>query len=49
MNSEQIDRIVSSDNFVSFIDRTSRLVERALCDTSDILFDYIVGNGVENG
>ncbi|XP_064397759.1 cytoplasmic dynein 1 intermediate chain 1-like [Halichondria panicea] len=46
---EQVERIVSSDNFVSFVDRTSRLVERALSGPSDILFDYITGNSVENG
>ncbi len=46
---EQVERIVSSDNFVSFVDRTSRLVERALSGPSDILFDYITANSVENG
>lgn len=49
MSSEQVDRIISSEGFISFIDRSSRLVERALCDSSDILFDYIVGDELENG
>ena len=49
LTSEQMERIVSSENFVSFVDRTSRLVERALSGPSDILFDYMIGKGIENG
>ena len=49
LTSEQMERIVSSDNFVSFVDRASRLVERALSGPSDILFDYMIGKGLENG
>ena len=49
MSGEQVDRIVASDDFSTFIDRATRLMERALCDSSDILFDYIVGNEGEGG
>ena len=40
---------MGSEEFVTFIDRASLLVERALCETSDILFDYIVGDGEGEG
>lgn len=46
---EQVDRIMATEDFSTFIDRASRLVERALCDSSDILFDYISGEGEEGG
>lgn len=45
MSAEQRDKIVASDEFLSFFDRASRLVERALCSPADILFDYISGSG----
>ena len=43
LSQEQLDRVLVSDDFKVFVDRTSRLMERALCDSSDILFDYITG------
>ena len=49
LSGEQVDRIVASDDFCSFMDRASRLVERALCDTSDILFDILRGDSEERG
>ena len=45
MSAEQRDKIVASDEFLSFFDRASRLVERALCSPADILFDYVSGSG----
>lgn len=47
MSSEQRDKIVASDEFLTFFDRASRLVERALTTPSDILFDYVSGSGEE--
>jgi hypothetical protein len=44
MSPEQRDRIIASDGFMTFFDRASRLVERALCEPSDILFDYVSGS-----
>ena len=44
---EQRDSVERSSEFVSFLDRTSRLVERALSGPSDILFDYVAGSGEE--
>ena len=49
LSGEQVDRIVASDDFGAFMDRASRLVERALCDSSDILFDYLRGDSEERG
>ena len=49
LSQEQLDRILLSDDFKVFVDRTSRLVERALCDSSDILFDYLTGANGEAG
>ena len=47
ISAEQRDKIVASDEFMIFFDRASRLVERALCSPSDILFDYVSGSGEE--
>ena len=47
MSAEQQDKIVASDEFMTFFDRASRLVERALSEPSDILFDYAAGSGEE--
>ena len=44
LSPEQRDKIIASDSFMTFFDRASRLVERALCDPSDILFDYVSGS-----
>ena len=38
-----------SDDFSAFIDRASCLVERALCDSKDILFDFISNQDEEGG
>jgi dynein intermediate chain len=45
ISAEQRDKIVASDEFLTFFDRASRLVERALTKPSDILFDYVSGSG----
>lgn len=47
MSAEQRDKIIASDEFLTFFDRASRLVERALSGPSDILFDYVSGSGEE--
>ena len=47
LSSEQVDRIMASDEFCSFVNRASRLMERAMSDTSDILFDQIINGGKE--
>ena len=45
---EQVDKIMATEDFSIFIDRASRLMERALCDP-DILFDHILGEGEDDG
>lgn len=45
MSAEQRDKIVASDEFMTFFDRAARLVERAITTPSDILFDYVSGSG----
>ena len=47
MSSEQKEKIIGSDEFMTFFDRASRVVERALCEPSDIFFDHIAGTGEE--
>ena len=42
MSDDQKYLIVGSDEFSSFLERSSRVMERALADSSDILFDFIV-------
>lgn len=39
LSEEQKEHIISSEEFSAFIERSSRVMERALADTSDILFD----------
>ena len=41
LTEEQKERIVSSEDFSLFMERAARLVERALCDSSDIMFDTL--------
>ena len=45
---EQVDKIMATEDFSIFIDRASRLMERALCDP-DILFDHILREGEDDG
>ena len=47
---EQVDKIMATEDFSIFIDRSSRLMERALCEP-DILFDHILmyGEGEDDG
>ena len=47
---EQVDKIMATEDFSIFIDRASRLMERALCDP-DILFDHVLmyGEGEDDG
>ncbi len=39
---------MSSDEFGAFVNRASRLMERAMSDTADILFDQVI-NGSKEG
>lgn len=39
MTEEEKQRVVSSDDYVRFMERASLVMERALADTTDILFD----------
>lgn len=32
--------VMRSDNFRQFLDRTSRIIERAICEDVDIFIDY---------
>ena len=41
LSEEQKERIARSDDFTVFLDRTSRLVERALSNSADIMFDAL--------
>lgn len=47
LSSEQIDRIMGTDEFSAFVNRTTRLIERAMSETSDILFDKVINGGKE--
>ena len=47
MSEEQRQHILSSQEFAYFFDKTTRLVEKAICENMDICFDY-GGTGEEN-
>lgn len=47
LSSEQVDRIMGTDDFSAFVNRTTRLIERAMSETSDILFDNVINGGKE--
>lgn len=47
MSEEQRQHILSSQDFAYFFDKTTRLVEKAICENMDICFDY-GGTGEEN-
>lgn len=44
---EECTRIMNSDDYKTFINRTSLLMERALSDRTDIIFDEIINEGKE--
>ena len=48
LSSEQVDHIMGSEEFGAFVNRASRLMERAMSDTSDILFDQVINGGKED-
>ena len=47
MSEEQRQHILSSQDFAYFFDKTTRLVEKAICENMDICFDY-GGTGEDN-
>ena len=40
LSDEQKEHILNSGEFSKFFDKATRLMERALCETVDITFDY---------
>ena len=40
LSEEQKEHILNSGEFSKFFDKATRLMERALCETVDITFDY---------
>ena len=42
LSEEQIEQIMASEEFGVFMDQSSRVMERALADSSDILFDRLM-------
>ena len=38
---------MGTEEFGAFVNRAARLVERAMSDTSDILFDQVINGGKE--
>ena len=47
LSDEQKGQIVSSEDFAAFVERSARVMERALADTSDILFDFVTDRDEE--
>ena len=48
LTEEQKEHIIASEEFSSFVERSARVMERALADTSDILFDLTSERKLEN-
>ncbi|XP_071826476.1 cytoplasmic dynein 1 intermediate chain 1-like [Apostichopus japonicus] len=48
LTEEEKERIVHSEDFVRFLDRSTRVIERAIAEDADIFVDY-GGNGEEDG
>lgn len=40
LSDEQKEQILNSGEFSKFFDKATRMMERALCETVDITFDY---------
>ena len=49
LTSDQLHTMTSTDDFLSFVERSSKVIERALDDSYDLLADYTVSNGPEDG
>ncbi|ERF68479.1 hypothetical protein EPUS_05618 [Endocarpon pusillum Z07020] len=49
LTSDQLHAMTSTDDFLSFVERSSKVIERALDDNYDLLADYSVSNGPEDG
>lgn len=50
LNAEELNAVTSSDDFMEFVERSSKVIERALDQEYDILADYALSgiNGVED-
>ncbi len=48
LTSDQIHAMMSTDDLLSFVERSSKVIERALDDKYDLLVDYTVSNGAED-
>jgi dynein intermediate chain, cytosolic len=46
---DEVNAVTSSDDFLSFVERSSRVIERALDDDYDVLADYTTADNQENG
>lgn len=46
---EEINAVTSSNDFLSFVERSSKVIERALDDEYDLLTDYTVSRAREDG
>lgn len=49
LTSEQLNALTSPNDFLSFVERSSKVIERALDDDYDILADYTTSNTQEDG
>lgn len=47
LSEEEKQMIILSEDFQKFIDRSGRIIERALCENVDIYADYSGGTGEE--
>lgn len=45
LTNEELNAVRSSDEFIDFIERSSKVIERALDQEYDVLADYALGNG----
>ena len=44
LNTEELDAVTSSNDFLDFVDRSSKIIERALDEEYDVLADYRYGD-----
>jgi len=49
LTSDQLNAVTSSNDFFSFVERSSKVIQRALDDDYDLLADYTISNTQEEG
>jgi dynein intermediate chain, cytosolic len=49
LNSEELNAVTSSNDFLSFVERSSKVIERALDEDYDLLADYTISSAQEEG